>query len=269
MRRLAWLLPLVALAAACAQAVSAVPDADRAPDPIAAVVATEMGARPDDDASTPAATTPAAATTPEERPATASTTTTRPEAVFSGEIVAIDDAIAARMTASWRSGCPVGLDELRLVRVTHHDFAGGVTEGEIVVNEDVAADVLAVFEALFAAGYPIERMELVDVYGADDGASMAANNTSGFNCRVVAGTARWSQHAYGTAIDLNPLINPFVHGARVAPPLGADYADRTVDHPALIRPGDAVTAAFSAIGWTWGGTWTSAKDYQHFSLSGR
>ena len=173
------------------------------------------------------------------------------------------------MTASWRAGCPVALDDLRLLRVTHHDFAGAADTGEIVVHEAVAADVVAVFEALFDAGYPIERMELVDVYGGDDDASMAANNTSGFNCRFVAGTSRWSEHAYGTAIDLNPLINPYVRGSRVTPPGGAAYADRTGSDPALIAADGEVVDAFASIGWTWGGTWRSAKDYQHFSRSGR
>jgi hypothetical protein len=187
---------------------------------------------------------------------------------FVSAVAEIDDETAARMSASWRRGCPVGLDELRLVTVTHHTFDGGVATGEIVVSAQVTEDVVAVFEALFAAGYPIERMELVDVYAADDDRSMAANNTSAFNCRTVSGTSRWSQHAYGLAIDINPLYNPYVRGAHVAPPEGSAYADRTDGNPALIHPGDAAVVAFAAIGWSWGGDWSS-PDYQHFSRNGR
>lgn len=146
---------------------------------------------------------------------------------------------------------------------------GAARVGELVVNVDVADDVVAVFETLFEAGFPIERMELVDVFGGDDLASMRANNTSAFNCRYVDGTTRWSEHAYGRAIDINPLLNPWIRGATVSPPEGERYSDRSLEMPGMIHDGDVVVDAFAAIGWEWGGTWRTSKDYQHFSASGR
>ncbi|MDH3707037.1 MAG: M15 family metallopeptidase, partial [Acidimicrobiia bacterium] len=95
------------------------------------------------------------------------------------------------------------------------------------------------------------------------------NNTSAYNCRTVAGTSTWSQHAYGRAVDINPLVNPWVQGNVVDPPEGAPYVIRDPAVAGLIVPGDVVTGAFAAIGWGWGGTWTSTKDYQHFSATGR
>ncbi len=260
------LLPAIALVlAGCSQAISAEPVTTPVVQRVETTVTSVTTALP--DVAPPAAPLPTTSVAPVAAAPASSTTTSPP--VFRGEVLEIDESIAAGMTASWRAGCPVGLDELRLLRVTHHDLAGGVAKGEIIVHEEVASDVVAVFEALFDAGYPIERMELIDVYGGDDDASMAANNTSAFNCRFVAGTRRWSEHAYGTAIDLNPLVNPYVRGSRVDPPGGVAYLDRSSGDPALITADGPVVAAFTAIGWTWGGTWRSAKDYQHFSRSGR
>jgi hypothetical protein len=125
------------------------------------------------------------------------------------------------------------------------------------------------FRALFQARFPIKRMQLVDVYGGDDGRSMAANNTSGFNCRTVEGSPSWSEHAYGRAIDINPIQNPFVQDGRVSPSAGGRYLERSRRAKGLVRTDDAVVRAFAAIGWGWGGYWTSSKDYQHFSASGR
>lgn len=178
-------------------------------------------------------------------------------------------AVRDAMTGvSWRPGCPVGLDELALLEVDHHDFDGQVRRGRLVVHTSVAGDVLQAFRALFDTGFPLQEVELVDAYGADDDASMAANNTSAFNCRVVAGTTRWSQHAYGRAVDLNPVQNPWVRDDAVEPPAGREYLDRTdVRTGMVVRPGPAV-AAFETIGWGWGGDWRSSKDYQHFSATG-
>lgn len=178
--------------------------------------------------------------------------------------------VRARMEGvSWRSGCPVGLDALAYVEVSHWGFDGALHAGELVVATGGADDVVSVFADLFDAGVPVERMRLVDDYGADDDASMAANNTSGFNCRTVAGTNRWSEHASGLAIDINPVQNPYVRGGFVAPPAGRAYLDRTDVRPGMaVRPGPIVRA-FEAIGWRWGGDFGSLKDYQHFSASGR
>ena len=181
----------------------------------------------------------------------------------------IEPAPAERMTESWRPGCPVALEDLRLLTLTHWGFDGEVHRGELVVHADEASAVTEAFRALFQARFPIKRMQLVDVYGGDDDRSMAANNTSGFNCRTVEGSSSWSEHAYGRAIDINPIQNPFVQEDHVSPPAGGRYVNRARRAQGLIRADDAVVRAFAAIGWGWGGYWTSSKDYQHFSASGR
>ncbi|WP_447924966.1 M15 family metallopeptidase [Georgenia muralis] len=113
-------------------------------------------------------------------------------------------------------------------------------------------------------------MSPVEAYGGDDDASMAANNTSAFNCRAVTDGSAWSEHdAYGRAIDVNPLVNPYVADAYVAPPGSAANLDRDGPGTGMIRDGDPTVQAFAAHGWTWGGTWASPKDYQHFSTTGQ
>ena len=174
------------------------------------------------------------------------------------------------MKHSWHQGCPIAIEDLRLLSVTYWGFDRRSHQGEMVVNAKVAVHVLLVFEALFDARFPIRRMRLVDDYGGDDDRSMAADNTSAFNCRSATGhPGVWSEHSYGWAIDLNPRENPYVAGSFVAPLDGADHLDRTSNARGTIHPGDAVVRAFSSIGWGWGGAWDSIKDYQHFSLTGR
>jgi hypothetical protein len=187
---------------------------------------------------------------------------------FTGSVAPIDDATAARMTSSWRPGCPVGLSDLRRVTLTHWGFDGRPRAGEIVVHRDQADRILGVFAAVFEAHFPLEQVRLIDEFGGDDDRSMAANNTSGFNCRYVAGTRRWSQHAYGRAIDINPVQNPYVRGGEVSPPEGRPYVRRDRSVPGLITADGPVVAAFSRARWLWGGRWAS-PDYQHFSSSGR
>jgi D-alanyl-D-alanine carboxypeptidase-like protein len=126
-----------------------------------------------------------------------------------------------------------------------------------------------VLRSLWDMRYPVRRMQLIDDYGGSDDASLAADNTAAFNCRPVAGTSRWSEHAYGRAIDIDPVENPYVDGSHVSPPAGAAFLDRTQPRPGLIRTGDAVVRAFAEVGWGWGGNFNSAKDYQHFSATGR
>jgi D-alanyl-D-alanine carboxypeptidase len=178
------------------------------------------------------------------------------------------------MRFSHRDGCPVPLRFLRHLRLSYVGFDGAARTGELVVHEDVAQDVAEVFGRLYAARWPIARMRLVDAYRGDDDRSMAANNTSAYNCRPVAGSTSWSEHAYGKAIDLNPVQNPYVQAGSVAPPAGRRFAnldrsDGAAARPGIVRAGDVVVRAFADVGWTWGGTWASSKDYQHFSLSGR
>jgi hypothetical protein len=189
---------------------------------------------------------------------------------FRGSIVAGRAAVRERVRYSWRRACPVGPVELRLLRVDHWGLDGRVHRGELIVHRDHARRVLVVFGKLFKARYPIQRLRPVDAYRADDDRSMADNNTSGFNCRRVSGTSRWSEHAFGRAIDLNPLRNPYVtRGGRVSPPAGRPYANRVRRAAGMIHGGDTVVRAFAAAGWRWGGYWSGSRDYQHFSATGR
>jgi D-alanyl-D-alanine carboxypeptidase len=175
-----------------------------------------------------------------------------------------------RMTGrSWHRGCPVGLPSLRLLRLRYWGFDHAVHQGELVVNVSAAGGLTRAFRLLFAARFPIRQMRVVDAFGGSDERSMRADNTSAFNCRLVSGTTTWSQHAYGLAVDVNPFENPEINGGVVDPPGAAAWADRTRSSPVMIRHGDAAWSAFHAIGWGWGGDWSSLKDYQHFSANGR
>jgi hypothetical protein len=179
----------------------------------------------------------------------------------------VERVSAQDLSGSWREGCPVAPAQLRRVRLSHWGFDGVEKTGRLVVHVDQVPAVLGVFSRLFDARFPIERMVPVDAYGGDDDASMADNNTSAFNCRTVAGTSSWSNHAYGWAVDINPVQNPYVRGSTVSPPAGRAYLDRRNRRPGMIVDGDAVVSAFSAAGWTWGGWWSSPKDYQHFEAA--
>jgi hypothetical protein len=186
---------------------------------------------------------------------------------FRAQVTPIDAPLRSRLT-SWRRGCPVAVVNLRLVTMTHWGLDGRVHRGRLIVNEDVAADVVRAFRRVYTARFPIRRMELVERYGSDDDRSMAADNTSGFNCRRVPG-GTWSEHAYGRAIDVNPLENPEIRGGVVMPPRGVRFVRRSQRAPGMIHARDAVVRAFASIGWKWGGYWRSLKDYQHFSATGR
>ncbi len=172
----------------------------------------------------------------------------------------------ADLRHSYRAGCPVPPARLRTVRVSYWDFRGVEREGAIVVAREVAADVVSVFRRLWQARFPIRRLRPVSEYGGSDDASMAADNTSGFNCRFVGGTRRWSLHAYGVAIDVNPVENPYVQGARVSPPAGRAFLDRSRLRKGMAVEGGVLVRAFAAVGWKWG---ASFGDYQHFSTTGR
>jgi poly-gamma-glutamate synthesis protein (capsule biosynthesis protein) len=189
---------------------------------------------------------------------------------FIGKISRISDARRDRMTGrSWHQGCPVAIGELRLVRVRHWDFDGEIERGRVIVHEDSADDILEVMKDLFRDRFPIRRMEVIDAYGGDDHRSMNADNTSAFNCRFVAGTQRWSEHAFGRALDLNPVENPYVtSGGHVSPPAGREFANRGRDAKGMVHGGDSTVRAFRRVGWGWGGSWSGTKDYQHFSATG-
>ncbi len=189
---------------------------------------------------------------------------------FKATVSPIGGPLRATMTGiSWRPGCPVGLRDLRVVTARHFGFDGRMRTGRLIVHRDVATDVVTVLRRLYAARFPIRRMVPVDAYGASDFRSIEADNTSAFNCRYVEGTTRWSEHAYGRAIDFNPIENPYVSGGRTSHRASVPYVDRTPCRRGMACPGNVVVRAFDAVGWSWGGYWTPVKDYQHFSASGR
>lgn len=198
------------------------------------------------------------------------TSSAQDRATFHAEVTKIPKDIARRMRGvSWHEGCPVPMKHLRLIRLNYRGFDREVHEGKLVVNRRQAHNMVEVFGELFKKRFPIKRMKLVDRYGADDNRSMNHDNTSAFNCRNVAGTDHWSEHAYGRAIDINPVENPYVGSdGSVSPKKGARYADRSQDARGMIHSGGGVVRAFSKVGWSWGGYWSSAKDYQHFSATG-
>lgn len=174
-----------------------------------------------------------------------------------------------RLPYSWRPGCPVPYQDLRLITMTFWGFDKKAHTGEMVVRKTVTDDVVTVFEKLYDWRFPIKRMELVDVFKGDDYDSIDANNTSAFNCRQATGSSNWSNHAYGEAIDLNPLQNPYVTaGGGTAHKNARAYTTRPLHKPGVINPGDRVVKAFANVGWEWGGYWTGTKDYQHFSKGG-
>ncbi len=176
----------------------------------------------------------------------------------------------ADLGASWRTGCPVAPAELRELRLAYWGFDGKRHLGSLVVNAGVVAPVSTVFGRLYRARFPIRRLTPIAAYGGSDDRSMAADNTSAFNCRyaVATGPKRWSVHAYGEAIDVNPVENPYLEAGRTLPPAGRAYLDRSMAHPGMAVSGGTLVAAFAAAGWQWGGRWTASPDYQHFSANG-
>jgi hypothetical protein len=189
---------------------------------------------------------------------------------FHAKVQPIPTAVRAQMTGvSWRPGCPVPLTDLRLLSLTYRGFDGRAHTGQLVANRDAAPELVSVFRRLYAAGFPIRRMRLVDAYGGDDYRSIEADNTSAFNCRAATGSTHWSQHAYGRAIDVNPIENPYVSGGTTSHPASRPYLDRAPHRPGMAYEGGVLVDAFRSAGWGWGGTWTGIKDYQHFSATGR
>ncbi len=191
------------------------------------------------------------------------------EAFFVAE--PLTDAVFSRIEGcSYRTAAPVGRAELRYLRVLHCDAEGRVLKGELICHHKIADDLLAIFRALYEARYPIERMVLIDEYGADDTRSMEANNSSAFNFRPMVGSKRLSKHSYGLAIDINPLYNPYVKRTAerviIEPASGAPYVDRTADFPYKITADDLCVKLFKQHGFTWGGDWRTLKDYQHFEI---
>ncbi|MFD6225779.1 M15 family metallopeptidase [Streptomyces sp. NPDC060232] len=188
-----------------------------------------------------------------------------PPARFTARVTAVPQE---RLGASYRVGCPVPPDRLRLIRMNHWGFDGHTHTGEMVVHENAVRPVLHAFERAFEARFPIRRMRVMAEY-RDDAEAMADDNTSAFNCRPVTGDPRrLSQHAWGDAVDVNPAENPYVDIRGVVhPPSARTHLRRSPARPGQIHPDDALSAAFREVGWQWGGRWAN-PDYQHFSANG-
>ncbi|BBX10949.1 hypothetical protein MNVM_00300 [Mycobacterium novum] len=194
---------------------------------------------------------------PEPTPSSAAVTQPEPAAVAS--------VTSADLGATWRPGCPVAPAQLRRVTLTHLGFDARPHRGELIVHQELVPQVIAIFERLYRLDFPIEKMRPAAHYrGGDDELSMADNNTSAFNCRRIPGSGNWAQHAYGRAIDINPLLNPSVTRHGFEPKNAAVYLDRRRIEPGLLHPGDPAVRAFTDAGWRWGGDWKSPVDYQHF-----
>ncbi len=201
---------------------------------------------------------------PTSTPPPPTTTTTTEAPTF---VSTVSPVTAETVWATWNEDCPLHFDDLSLLTLTYWNLDGEVVTGPLVINTRLVNDVIVAFEGLFEIGFPIERMAQVDDYGGDDKAAMRANVTSGFNCRYVDGTEGWSNHAFGLAIDINPLINPWARKGDFLPLEGTKYADREVVIPGMINVGDEAVTVFADLGWSWGGVWQSA-DYMHFSRPG-
>ncbi len=187
---------------------------------------------------------------------------------FASSVGAVTTPIRERMGESWSPTCPVALDDLRYLTVSFRGFDGQAHTGELVVAASVAGDVVQVFRSLYKAGFPIEEMRLpttADLRAAPTG---DGNNTAAYVCRAARGQTKWSQHAYGTAVDINPFHNPLVKRDLVIPELASAYASRSAVRPGMHVAGGPAVRAFEAIGWSWGGKWRSSKDWMHFSLTG-
>jgi hypothetical protein len=187
---------------------------------------------------------------------------------FRSTIEEVPLAVVARST--WTATCPVGLEDLRYLTVTHIGFDDRPHTGELIVHEGVAEDVASVFRQLHAARFPLEEVRVIAADELDLPPTGDGNVTSAFVCRPTVGGTRWSEHAFGRAVDINPFHNPYVRSGLIIPELAGSFVDRTDIRPGMIVAGDVVTTAFGAIGWGWGGDWTgAATDPMHFSTTGR
>lgn len=172
---------------------------------------------------------------------------------------------------SYQENDVISLADLRYLRVLHLGFDGETHIGEMIVNASITEDILEIMSELYRNNYPIERMVLIDEYGADDEKSMEDNNTSAFNYRPIAGSSKLSRHSLGLAVDVNPRYNPYVKtdaGGQeiVSPANAADYIDRSQEFGSKIDETDLCCQLFKEHGFTWGGSWNSVKDYQHFEI---
>jgi hypothetical protein len=186
---------------------------------------------------------------------------------FVGTVDPVPTDVLARST--WSGDCPVALDQLAYITVSHWGFDGRFHTGEAIVHADHASNLVGVFEELHTARFPIEEMRVIRPQELDAPPTGDGNVTTSFVCRPAVGSANWSMHAYGLAIDINPFHNPYAKGDLVLPELASVYVDRERRLPGMIFAGDVVVTAFEDIGWHWGGRWNSLLDWMHFSVNNR
>ena len=186
-------------------------------------------------------------------------------------VAKVEHVTRADLGGSWRPGCPVGPAQLRRIRLSYIGFDGRAHVGELVVNRRVVGAVTQIFRRLYGERFPIRSLKPIDDFHGSDTRSMAADNTSSFNCRyaVAPGPKSWSMHAYGEAIDVNTVENPYIQNGRVTPPNAKAYADRTNVRPGMAVESGALVRAVALAGWSWGGRWRASPDYEHFSTNGR
>jgi hypothetical protein len=186
---------------------------------------------------------------------------------FVGKIDTLSAAQRSRMVGvTWRTGCPVALSDLRQLTVSHWGFDGRRRTGRVVVHETAAMPLRTVFRRLYAERFAIRKLVPIEAYRGSDFRSIEADNTSSFNCRRATGSSGWSEHAYGRAIDVNPIENPYIQGSRVSPSAGGAYLDRSRYRKGMAMRNGVLVRAFASVGWKWG---ASFGDYQHFSSTGR
>jgi hypothetical protein len=195
---------------------------------------------------------------------------------FHSSIAGLSPAARAEVRhEQWHPGCPVALSELRVLSVSYHGFDGQSHVGQLVVNRSAAGTLAIVFRKLYALHFPIRHMSIADAYGPPRGRPRDGDISGGFECRQAvpspcvggSGTGSWSEHAFGEAVDLNPLENPYVGCGESRDPASRPYFDRSHHRPGMVTA--AVVQAFRSVGWGWGGSWSgSTKDYMHFSASG-
>jgi len=187
----------------------------------------------------------------------------KPEPIFTAE--PLPEHIIDFITGvTFHETTPFGHDALAYLTITHADFDNKSRQGHMIVAAEIAEEVLDIFREIYAARFPIHQMRLIDYFGADDIASMEANNSHAFNFRYIAGTTTVSRHGFGMAVDINPIQNPYLRGNNLQPAAGEPYLDRDNVRPGMIVPDCPVYTAFTSRGWTWGGNWTSPRDYHHF-----
>lgn len=172
---------------------------------------------------------------------------------FEYSVTTITPETLARMPHTWRNDAPIALDDLRHVAMIHYNFDGKIQQGELIAHKETVDDLIAIFQQLFAEKFPITSIRFVDEFDGSDLRSMQANNTCMFYARMVARTARWSNHSFGCAIDINPLLNPYSRGDFFTPREGQAYLDRSLDLPGMITKESLMYKLFIERGWQWGG----------------